>query len=179
MNRVDQKVKPEQKAAAGYRAKEKDTERSKKGAVKRKRSTGVAIGNQYASMHDIASKISSVPSYQLNDMVIAGASLKWIHDTLKSFDVGLAEVLNTSQASLYRQFKKEDIDIQFKDHLVSLMRIIQKGVYAFEDEEDFKQWLVSKIENLGNRRPVDLLTLETGRREVEQALNRIEYGVYG
>ena len=177
MNKVDQKVKPEQKAAAGYRAKAKDTE-SKKGSFKRKRSR-VAIGNQYTSMHDIASKITSVPSYQLNDMVIAGASLKWIHEALKSFDVGLAEVLDTSQASLYRQFKKEDIDIQFKDHLVSLMRIIQKGVYAFEDEEDFKQWLVSKIENLGNRRPVDLLTLETGRREVEQALDRIEYGVYG
>lgn len=138
-----------------------------------------ATGNQPISMHDIASKITAVPSYHLNDMIIAGASLKRIHEGLKSFEVGLAEVLDTSQASLYRQFKKEDIDIQFKDHLVSLMRIIQKGVHAFEDEEDFKQWLLSKIENLGNRRPVDLLTLETGRREVEQALDRIEYGIYG
>lgn len=177
MSKVDQKVKSEQKATTGYRAKGKAAEKKKSSA--RRKSSIASPESGYASIGDIAIKITSVPSYQLKDVVIAGTTLKWVHESLKSFDVGLEEVLDTSQASLYRQFKKEDIDVQFKDHLVSLMRIMQKGVHAFEDEEDFKQWLVSKIENLGNRRPVDLLTLETGRREVEQALGRIEYGVYG
>lgn len=175
MMKVDQKVKPEQKAAVG------DT--TAKAMEKKKRSGRrygkAVVAHQLSSVEDIANKITSVPSYQLKDIVIAGATLKWLHETLKSFEVGLDEVLSTSQASLYRQFKKEDIDLPLKDHLVSLLRIMQKGITAFEDEEDFKQWLGSTIENLGNRRPLDLLSLETGRREVEQALDRIEYGVYG
>lgn len=175
MTKVDQKVKPEQTEAVG---------KTKVKAVEKKKRPGSRYGkakitHQPPSVEDIASKITTVPSYQLKEVVIAGTTLKWLHEILKNFEVELEEVLSTSQASLYRQFKKEDIDLPLKDHLVSVLRIMQKGVQAFEDEGDFKQWLVSKIENLGNRRPLDLLSLETGRREVEQALDRIEYGVYG
>lgn len=124
-------------------------------------------------------KVSSVPSYKLDQLVIDGGKLKGAAEYLRGYEVTLEEVLGTSQASLYREYKKEDIGIHFKDHLVNLLRIFEKGAKAFENEDDFRVWLTSRIENLGNQRPVDLLFLESGRREVEQAIDRIEYGVYG
>ena len=123
--------------------------------------------------------LSSIPSYNLKQTVIPGRVLKIIGESLKNFNLKLDNILGTSIASLYREFKKDDIDLMFKDHLVSIMRIMDKGVKAFDDDNDFKEWLWAKIENLGNRRPIDLLELETGRREVEDAIDRIEYGVHG
>jgi len=123
--------------------------------------------------------LSSIPSYNLRNTVIPGRNLKIIGEFLKIFNLKLNNVLGTSIATLYREFKKDDIDLVFKDHLVSIMRIMDKGIKAFDDNNDFKEWLWAKVENLGNRRPIDLLELETGRREVEDAIDRIEYGVYG
>lgn len=144
-----------------------------------------AIGRQKLALHgkdffrSLFEKVSSVPSYRLDQLVIDGGKLKGAAEYLKGYEIVLEEVLGTSQASLYREYKKEDIGIHFKDNLVNLLRIFEKGVQAFENEDDFRNWLTSRVENLGNQRPVDLLFLESGRREVEQAIDRIEYGVYG
>lgn len=116
----------------------------------------------------------SIPSYALESTVISGLQLKEIRDSFKEFDIDLAEILPTSPANLYRQFKKKDINLTFKDSLVSLMRLMRKGKNAFENEEDFKDWLTSKVENLANRSPIDFLHLENGLREVEEAIDRIE-----
>jgi putative toxin-antitoxin system antitoxin component (TIGR02293 family) len=127
----------------------------------------------------LASSFSNIHSHDLDKIVITGDALKAIAEALKSFGLKLEELLDASQSTLYREYKKDDIDIAHKDHLVSIMRVMEKGIQAFEDEDDFNDWLNAKIENLGHRRPIEMLHLETGRREVEQALDRIEYGIYG
>lgn len=131
------------------------------------------------SFKKLASSFSSIHSHDLDKTVITGDALKGIAEALKHFDLKLEELLDASQSTLYREYKKDDIDITHKDHLVSIMRVMEKGIQAFEDEDDFNDWLNAKIENLGYRKPIEMLHLETGRREVEQALDRIEYGIYG
>ena len=131
------------------------------------------------TISQIGYTLSNIPSYELGSTVISGHALKLIGERLKSFGIELERVLPVSKAGLYRQFKKGDIDLPLKDNLVGVTQILNKGIEAFEDRQDFQEWLVSRIENMGNRRPLDLLSLQTGRREVERALERIEYGVYG
>ena len=138
-----------------------------------------ALQDSSYSFRSLAREMSSIPSYRLDEVVIEGTKLKGFANYLKSYNILLEEVLGTSQASLYREYKKENIGIHFKDNLINLLRIFEKGVQAFEMEDDFRHWLTSRVENLGNHRPMDLLSLESGRREVEQAIGRIEYGVYG
>ena len=130
-------------------------------------------------LQKVAALLLDLPSYALNETVIPGSTLKWIGETLSQWGIHLGSVLPVSTASLYRQYKKDDIDTVLKDHLVSLLRIVAQGLRTWEDEQQLREWLYSRIENLGNQRPIDLLSLETGRREVEQALDRIEYGLYG
>ena len=131
------------------------------------------------TINQIGYTLADIPSYELKNVTISGHALKLIGERLKGFDIELDQILPISKAGLYRQFKKDDIDLVLKDNLVGITQILNKGVAAFGDQPDFQEWLVSRIENLGNRRPLDLLALQTGRREVERALDRIEYGVYG
>ena len=150
------------------------SEKRKAGMVQKK-----ALQDSSSSFRSLAQEMAAVPSYRLEKVVIEGSKLKGAADYLKSYEILLEEVLGASQASLYREYKKADIGIHFKDNLISLLRIFEKGVQAFEIEDDFRHWLTSRVENLGNQRPMDLLSLESGRREVEQAIDRVEYGVYG
>lgn len=139
---------------------------------------GLTIASE-DTISQIGYTLSNIPSYELQNTTISGHALKLIGERLKTFGIELNQVLPASKAGLYRQFKKDDIDLPLKDNLVGIIQIINKGIIAFEDRRDFQDWLVSRVENLGNRRPLDLLALQTGQREVEQALERIEYGVYG
>ena len=141
--------------------------------------TNSTESKEASTLKIIYDALFNVPSYELAFTPVSGATLKFIGNLLKTLDVHLSQVLPVSQAGLYRQYKKVDVDLVVKDSLVELVRLMLKGVEAFGDWEDFHEWLNARIENLGNRRPLDLLALQTGRREVEQTLERIEYGVYG
>ena len=131
------------------------------------------------TISQIGYSLSNIPSYELSNVVISGHALKLIGERIKSFGIELDQILPISKAGLYRQYKKEDIDLPLKDNLVGITQLLNRGTAAFESREDFQDWLASRIENMGNCRPLDSLSLQTGRREVEQALERIEYSVYG
>jgi len=122
---------------------------------------------------------NEIPSYQLEQFKVSGKSLKLIGEHLKIFGIRLEDVFDQSIASIYRQFKKDDIDLEYKDQILVVLKLVEKGIGAFEDAALFRSWLVAEVENLGGNRPLDLLHLEVGRREVEQILDQIEYGVFG
>lgn len=46
-------------------------------------------------------------------------------------------------------------------------------------KKDFRDWLNTRIPNLGNNKPVELLKTESGRFAVQEAIGRIEFNVYG
>lgn len=123
--------------------------------------------------------LTGIPSYSLSPTLLSGPTLKLIYTSYKNLGIDLDTILPVSQAGLYRQFAKPDVDLSLKDSLVSVIRLVNKGMDTFVEWPDFKEWLFSRVENLANRRPIDLLALQTGRYEVELALDRIEYGLYG
>ncbi|MEJ2398898.1 MAG: DUF2384 domain-containing protein [Gammaproteobacteria bacterium] len=88
-------------------------------------------------------------------------------------------VLDMSKSSFYRNQKAEELEMETVDKLSSLFRIYQQGIEAFETPEAFEEWLHSRVTNLGDQKPVDLIKSETGRATVLDAIKRIEYGIYG
>ena len=123
--------------------------------------------------------LGGMASYELAPTQLSGTTLKLIYSFYKALGIDLERLLPISKAGLYRQFKQEDVDLSLKDSLVSIVRVVNKGIHTFVVWEHFQEWLFSRVENLKGMRPIDLLALQTGRREVEQTLDRIEYGVYG
>jgi putative toxin-antitoxin system antitoxin component (TIGR02293 family) len=57
-------------------------------------------------------------------------------------------------------------------------RLLGQAVQLFGGLEEARQWLKAPQRGLGGAVPLDYAQTETGAREVENLLGRIDYGVY-
>ena len=57
-------------------------------------------------------------------------------------------------------------------------RLTARAVAVFGNEDDARKWLGTAQQGLGGALPLDYAETETGEREVEKLLGRIEHGVY-
>ncbi len=92
----------------------------------------------------------------------------------------LLELLNISKSTFYRTKEQKYLEPITADRLSALLKLYEKGVEAFDgDKDDFDEWLETRIPNLGDERPIDLLKTETGRNAVNEAIARIAHNIYG
>jgi putative toxin-antitoxin system antitoxin component (TIGR02293 family) len=64
------------------------------------------------------------------------------------------------------------------DRLYRLSRLISRAVEVFENIDTARKWLKRPNQALGGIVPLDILDTDAGTEQVEELLNRIEYGVY-
>ncbi|HBZ70018.1 MAG TPA: hypothetical protein DEP35_09900 [Deltaproteobacteria bacterium] len=70
------------------------------------------------------------------------------------------------------------LDSAESDRLVRAARLYHQMLQLFEgDEEDARAWLTRPQRGLGGATPLEFARTETGAREVEQLLGRLEHGV--
>lgn len=91
----------------------------------------------------------------------------------------LIDILDISKSTFYRVKDETVLEQNAIDKLASILKIYNRGLKAFNDKDDFYTWLTSRVVTLGNQRPVDLFKTENGRSAVLDAIDRVEYGVYG
>jgi len=90
------------------------------------------------------------------------------------------QVLDISRSTYYRLKDEPTLDPETADKISSLLKLFYQGIEAFEgNKADFQDWLNTRIPSLAQRKPLDLLTTESGRMAVMEAIGRIEHGVYG
>ena len=65
------------------------------------------------------------------------------------------------------------------ERLVRLIRIHNQAVESFESEEHARKWLQKPLSIFNGRTPLEMVATEPGARAVEQALGRLEHGVFG
>lgn len=58
-----------------------------------------------------------------------------------------------------------------------LARVIAAAEYAWNDQEDAREWLTKPHPELGKRPPLELAMTELGARQVEDLLDRLFYGI--
>ena len=94
--------------------------------------------------------------------------------------VVMAGILGVSKSRYYELVASPTLDSKIIDALVDFTVLWKDGIDAFDgDALLLQEWLLIRNQNLGNIKPVDLLTTRVGRRELEKAFLRIEYSVYG
>ena len=65
------------------------------------------------------------------------------------------------------------------DRIVSLSRLFAQTIELFEgDREAAQNWLKNPNHALDGRTPLDIAATETGTREVENLIGRLEHGVF-
>lgn len=91
----------------------------------------------------------------------------------------LAEILEVSPKTLARWQKNgETLTPQQTDRLAHVEAILLHGDQVFRTRERVMEWMHGKVFFLQGRRPIDVIKTETGRKEVDNALGVIEWGMF-
>jgi putative toxin-antitoxin system antitoxin component (TIGR02293 family) len=91
----------------------------------------------------------------------------------------LAKTIGISQRTLTRRKIEKRLSKSESDRLVSVARLLEQATELFEeDKEKTVQWLGAPNRGLGGRTPLQMAQTETGLREVENLIGRLENGIF-
>lgn len=91
----------------------------------------------------------------------------------------LAVSIGLSPRTLTRRKKENKLSAGESDRLVTVTRLLTQAVELFEGQKaSALRWFVQPNRALGNRSPLEMAATETGAREVENLIGRLEHGVF-
>ena len=91
----------------------------------------------------------------------------------------LAGAIGLSPRTLTRRRKDKKLSASESDRLVTLTRLLAQSVALFEGQKPSAlRWFVQPNRALGNLSPLEMAATETGAREVENLIGRLEHGVF-
>ena len=91
----------------------------------------------------------------------------------------LANSVGISPRTLTRRKKNSKLKAWESDRLVSISRLLTAALELFEgDAEKTARWFNQPNRALGDVAPLEMAATETGAREVENLIGRLEHGVF-
>ena len=91
----------------------------------------------------------------------------------------LAISIGISPRTLTRRKRENKLTPSESDRLVSISRLLAQAIELFEgDREKAFRWFVQSNRALGKLSPLEMAATETGAREVENLIGRLEHGVF-
>lgn len=78
----------------------------------------------------------------------------------------------------HRRQRRERLSAEESDRVVRLARTLAAAERTFGDRARAWRWLRKANRSLGGHRPLELLATETGARAVEEALVRLDEGMF-
>lgn len=128
----------------------------------------------------LLSALYNMSFHEVSDTHLSGEKLLEVQEQTSLRAQDLAGIVGVSKSKYYELLQMDDIGPKNIDALADFAALWQKGVDAFDDETGLlNEWLETRNINLGNIKPVELLSSRVGRRELEKAFLRIEYSTYG
>lgn len=92
----------------------------------------------------------------------------------------LATVIGMSAKTAERRVAQQSkLTLDESERLVRLIRIHNQAVATLESEEHASKWLQRPLSIFNRKTPLEMIQTEPGARAVEQALGRLEHGVFG
>jgi putative toxin-antitoxin system antitoxin component (TIGR02293 family) len=91
----------------------------------------------------------------------------------------MSQILAISESTYQRRIRaKEKLTIDETEKVIALSEVYERGLEVFENQEDFQEWLNSRILSLQQHSPVEFLDTVLGRKQVMRVLNAILHGIY-
>jgi putative toxin-antitoxin system antitoxin component (TIGR02293 family) len=126
------------------------------------------VGAVHGSL-DFAMKVrSGLPFQSFNELTLA----------LAISQGELAKTLSIQPRTLTRRKAEGRLEAEESDRLFRLARIFAYAISVFGSEEKAAAWMERENRALGGLCPRRLLDTDIGAREVENALGRIEHGIF-
>lgn len=90
----------------------------------------------------------------------------------------LAKTLMIQPRTLTRRKRSGRLEAEESDRLYRLARVFAHAAAVFGGEEKAAVWMLRANRALGDRPPLEYLDTDAGAQEVDDALGRIEYGIF-
>jgi putative toxin-antitoxin system antitoxin component (TIGR02293 family) len=105
------------------------------------------------------------------------AEVEFLAEALGLTLAEFAELLGVSQPTFFRRRKQKRFTSDESDHIMRFARLWSMALDTFEDEHGAREWLKAPAIGLKGRVPLEVSRSETGAREVEALLQRIDHGI--
>ena len=132
-------------------------------------------------MEDILSD-KKINSLQLVESIEKGISYSTFERLVKQYSFAmqdLADTIGINKRTLTRRKTEKKLTKFESDRLVSVARLLAQTFELFEDDKSkAMNWLNAPNRGLGGRTPLQMAQTETGLREVENLIVRLEHGVF-
>lgn len=118
-----------------------------------------------------------VPSYE---ELKAGMMPQFLRE-LEAAEVLLRDdirMIITDRTLERRISQNEPLKLEEADGIARLIRVIVHALRVFEDSELAEEWIRSPNPALDDEVPIEMARTDTGAREVEAVLGRIEHGIF-
>ena len=100
---------------------------------------------------------------------------EWLAEMLGLSLEKFADYVDIPKATFFRR-KGGRFTRNESDHIMRYGRLFDRAAGVFESTEGAQEWLATSQHGLNGIVPLDHARTETGARQVETLLNRIEYG---
>lgn len=145
-----------------------------------RRARAKSFGRGLVALHVATEKQNPSPA-EVVRVVQAGLDFAELEALRQQLDLPLdrlAGQLGLARATLHRRKASGRLTTDESDKVVRFARLLGHAVDLFGSIEDARRWLKAPQRGLGGAVPLDYAQTETGAREVENLLGRIDYGVY-
>lgn len=145
-----------------------------------KRAKASALGEGLVAWHIATKKPNPSPAKVIR-IVQEGLDFAELESLREQLDLPLdrlAAQLGLARATLHRRKASGRLTSDESEKVIRFARLLGQAVQLFGKVEDARRWLKAPQRGLGGAVPLDYAQTETGAREVENLLGRIDYGVY-
>ncbi len=145
-----------------------------------KRAKVSSLGQGLVALHIATKKPNPSPAKVIR-VVQEGLDFAELESLREQLDLPLdrlAGQLGLARATLHRRKASGRLTTDESDKVLRFARLLGQAVQLFGSLEEARRWLKAPQRGLGGAVPLDYAQTETGAREVENLLGRIDYGVY-
>lgn len=131
---------------------------------------------------DRGSRKKNPNASDLRSAVLEGFPFSAFEAVQKEIDLPqnqLSALIGIPSRTIARRKEDKQLTPVESDRLYRLARIVAYGHVVLGDMEKVRTWLKTSNRGLGGEIPLSLLATDIGARQVEEVLQRIEYGIYG
>ncbi|MEZ0607096.1 antitoxin Xre/MbcA/ParS toxin-binding domain-containing protein [Fibrella sp. WM1] len=107
------------------------------------------------------------------------ASVEFLRHNFGLTNKQMSTFLAISESTYQRRLRAQStLTPDETEKAISLSELYEKGMEVFENKDDLEQWFNAPVQNLQNRKPIDLLDTMLGRAQVMTVLNALLHGIY-
>ncbi len=120
------------------------------------------------------------PEYQMEliDRIRSGVKKSDWKELIQNIDATEKEFETVLPVAISSMQKKNVYGKETSERIYELARLFGLGYEVFDSKEDFKNWLMTPVRTLGNKKPFELLDSSFGFEMVQNEIIRIQHNVY-